>query len=76
MSRWLLHLFTIFSFLFVLASGSTSQDFWPAALPLAVRSPYFSAWQGATAGSSVVSEWPSFWPFNTDGDVSSLRLHS
>ncbi|CCM05724.1 uncharacterized protein FIBRA_07956 [Fibroporia radiculosa] len=63
MFRGLLHLLTVPSFLSVLAYGSTSlQTFWPAAVPLAVRSPYLSAWQSTTKGINVTSEWSRFWP--------------
>ncbi|EED78658.1 predicted protein [Postia placenta Mad-698-R] len=40
------------------------QTFRPAAVPLAVRSPYFSAWQNTTIGTNVADEWPQFWNDN------------
>ena len=38
------------------------QTLFPAAIPLAIRSPYLSAWQNTTIGSSPLgSAWPLFW---------------
>ena len=39
-----------------------NDDLWPAAYPLAVRSPYLQAWQTSINGSQPLSsQWPSFW---------------
>lgn len=43
----------------VLGQVSSPQAFSRATFPLAVRSPYFSAWQNSTAGD-ILSSWPSF----------------
>ena len=38
------------------------RTFFPASIPLAVRSPWMSAWQVATNTSKPLpSSWPSFW---------------
>lgn len=46
------------------SSSVFCQTFRPAAVPLAVRSPYFSAWQNTTIGTNVADEWPQFWNDN------------
>ncbi|KAH9935633.1 uncharacterized protein B0H18DRAFT_1082345 [Fomitopsis serialis] len=38
-----------------------SQSFTPAAIPLAVRSPYFSTWLSTTNGTDFTNAWPQFW---------------
>lgn len=38
-----------------------NNDLWPAAYPLAVRSPYLQAWEPSTSGSPTMFVWPSFW---------------
>ena len=44
------------------AITSAQQTFFPAAIPLAVRSPHFSVWYDAHAGAQPLSSsWPSFW---------------
>lgn len=45
----------------------SSQTFFPAEVPLAVRSPYFSAWLATLNGSQPTNTWPSFW---SDSQVS------
>ncbi|KAK0466307.1 uncharacterized protein EV420DRAFT_1261099 [Desarmillaria tabescens] len=35
--------------------------FFPAALPLAVRSPYFQCYADTRAGNNVNNQWPQFW---------------
>jgi len=46
-------------FYIVLAQPSSPNTLFPAAFPLAVRSPYFSAWENSTSGD-IVSSWPAF----------------
>ncbi|KZT10711.1 uncharacterized protein LAESUDRAFT_643898 [Laetiporus sulphureus 93-53] len=53
---------------------SSAQTFWPAAVPLAVRSPYFSAWQATTNGTNVTNEWPTFWDNNILGWAGHIRI--
>ncbi|KAI0335016.1 DUF1793-domain-containing protein [Cubamyces sp. BRFM 1775] len=41
---------------------SPVQTFFPAAIPLSIRSPYMSIWQQSTNGSTPLSHsWPLFW---------------
>ncbi|KAH9951525.1 hypothetical protein B0H21DRAFT_179419 [Amylocystis lapponica] len=68
----LFRLLFIFFFVFIALLGvqsqnTPSQTFWPAALPLAVRSPYLSAWLFTTNGSQSTNTWPTFW--NNDGPL-------
>ncbi|PCH42735.1 hypothetical protein WOLCODRAFT_152776 [Wolfiporia cocos MD-104 SS10] len=54
--------------LFVLVSPILSQNvapqtFWPAALPLAVRTPYLNAWQPTDNGTTPLDIWPYFWNY-------------
>ncbi|KAI0930164.1 hypothetical protein AcV5_006948 [Taiwanofungus camphoratus] len=37
------------------------QTFWPSAVPLAVRSPYFSSWLPIAPTSALTNTWPNFW---------------
>ncbi|KAI0327102.1 DUF1793-domain-containing protein [Cubamyces sp. BRFM 1775] len=39
----------------------TATPFNPASIPLAVRSPYFSAWLNQGAGTALNAAWPTFW---------------
>ncbi|OCH91418.1 hypothetical protein OBBRIDRAFT_886945 [Obba rivulosa] len=39
------------------------QSFWPAAVPLAVRSPYFNCWLPTGQGTNPTARWPQFWNF-------------
>lgn len=39
----------------------TATPFNPAAVPLAVRSPYLSAWLPQGAGTPLNGAWPTFW---------------
>ncbi|KAI0358681.1 hypothetical protein OH77DRAFT_1421109 [Trametes cingulata] len=42
--------------------SAPSQTFFPASIPLAIRSPYMSIWYNATAGADPLSQsWPLFW---------------
>ncbi|KAI0368349.1 hypothetical protein BV20DRAFT_471147 [Pilatotrama ljubarskyi] len=44
------------------SQSSPAQTFFPASIPLAVRSPYMSVWYNASAGAKPLSEsWPLFW---------------
>jgi hypothetical protein len=48
----------------VLAASAVSWDatpFNPASVPLAVRSPYLSAWLPQGAGTALNGAWPQFW---------------
>lgn len=50
-----------------------AQTFWPAAIPLAVRTPYLNAWmytQPSYAAST--NNWPSFWNTNVSSVHSSV----
>ncbi|KZT10665.1 uncharacterized protein LAESUDRAFT_755360 [Laetiporus sulphureus 93-53] len=52
---------SVFSLIIATKCAFSAETFWPAAVPLAVRSPYFSAWQGTTNGTDVTDEWTTFW---------------
>jgi len=39
----------------------TATPFNPAAVPLAVRTPYLSAWLQQGAGTALNAAWPTFW---------------
>ncbi|KAH9052374.1 hypothetical protein EDB87DRAFT_1722946, partial [Lactarius vividus] len=39
--------------------GRTQQTLFPAAIPLAVRSPYLSCWQFTTNGTTIGTLWPT-----------------
>ncbi|OCH92918.1 DUF1793-domain-containing protein [Obba rivulosa] len=43
------------------ATSWTVTPFNPAAIPLAVRSPYLSAWLAQGAGNALNDVWPTFW---------------
>ncbi len=45
---------------FVIAQGSL----WPAALPLAVRSPYLNSYFNSVAGAALPNQWPTLWSEN------------
>ena|SRR6266550_2332117 len=45
----------------VRAFSWTATPFNPAAIPLAVRSPYLSAWLPQGAGAALNDVWPTFW---------------
>lgn len=47
----------------------TATPFNPASVPLAVRSPYLSAWLNQGSGTALNADWPHFWT----GSVSSIR---
>lgn len=38
-----------------------AKPFNPHSIPLAVRSPYLSAWLPQGAGKALNEEWPAFW---------------
>ncbi|KAJ7585364.1 hypothetical protein C8J56DRAFT_788320 [Mycena floridula] len=46
----------------VQAQFSAARDFWPAAYPLAVRSPYLNTWAASLNGTTnLVTDWPRQW---------------
>jgi hypothetical protein len=49
----------LLSFLLLVPECGAQQPFFPAAVPLAVRSTYFSAWDSTTSGSVYSSTWPT-----------------
>lgn len=68
--------FVVLSFLFSLAhcqSNLSAQAIRPAFVPLAVGSPYFSAWLSFGPTSQTTNTWPTFW--DADG-VRGPLLHS
>ena len=55
---------TWFSLIFVPVLGQVSWDatpFNPASVPLAVRSPFLSAWLAQGSGTALNDAWPTFW---------------
>ncbi|EMD40792.1 hypothetical protein CERSUDRAFT_103175 [Gelatoporia subvermispora B] len=54
---------TILTFISVVCAATswTTTPFNPAAIPLAVRSPYLSAWLAQGAGNALNDVWPTFW---------------
>ncbi|EMD35396.1 hypothetical protein CERSUDRAFT_66560 [Gelatoporia subvermispora B] len=55
-------------------STLTGQAFWPAAIPLAVRSPYFSLWLPTTVGDTPLRESTQFWNGSTIRPVGLARI--
>jgi hypothetical protein len=53
----------------VQCQSTSSQTFWPAAVPLAVRSPYLNTWVATLNGTTPLDIWPNFW---NDRNVSVL----
>ena len=65
---------TFLSFCAPLVLADVSWDatpFNPASVPLAVRSPYLSAWLAQGAGTALDAAWPTFWT----GSVSISCIH-
>lgn len=54
----------------VRAFSWTATPFNPAAIPLAVRTPYLSAWLPQGTGAALNDVWPTFWT----GQVSTLTF--
>ncbi|KAH9021634.1 hypothetical protein EDB84DRAFT_1274897 [Lactarius hengduanensis] len=52
MINWLILLFFLFH------CGRAQQTLFPAAIPLAVRSPYLNCWDHTTNGSTIANLWP------------------
>ncbi|KAH9482400.1 Glutaminase A [Psilocybe cubensis] len=62
MGNLLKGLYALFLFITVAASVSwTATPFNPASFPLAVRSPYLSAWLAQGSGAALNDVWPTFW---------------
>ncbi|KAF9805183.1 hypothetical protein IEO21_09159 [Rhodonia placenta] len=64
MLRKLLIFLVLFECCCILAqclSRNTTQAFWPSAVPLAVRSPYFSCWQSMAGSAHTLEYGPMFW---------------
>lgn len=38
-----------------------NSNLWPAAYPLAVRSPYLQAWESSMNGTQTMTNWPMLW---------------
>ena len=54
--------FLLFHAVTALGAVTWSVDpFNPAAVPLAVKSPYLSAWLPQGAGTALSDAWPTFW---------------
>ena len=51
----------IFVTLSIVLVNAQNSELWPAAYPLAVRSPYLQAWESSMNGSHPTTNWPTFW---------------
>lgn len=45
----------------VCALNWTAQPFNPPSIPLAVKTPYLSAWLAQGSGAALNDDWPRFW---------------
>ncbi|RPD78548.1 DUF1793-domain-containing protein [Lentinus tigrinus ALCF2SS1-7] len=60
-STFLTLLFSLFVSPILGAVTWSATPFNPASVPLAVRSPYLSAWLAQGAGTALNADWPTFW---------------
>ncbi|KAG8213438.1 DUF1793-domain-containing protein [Butyriboletus roseoflavus] len=58
----------------VLAVSWTASPFDPGSIPLAVRTPYLSAWLPQGAGVAVNQAWPQFWATGNLGWAGYIRV--
>ncbi|KAI0759822.1 DUF1793-domain-containing protein [Trametes elegans] len=59
---WLTLVLWFASLMGLARSQSSEQTFFPASIPLSIRSPYMSVWHPSTNGSQPLShQWPTFW---------------
>ncbi|KAG1815522.1 uncharacterized protein BJ212DRAFT_1481299 [Suillus subaureus] len=58
----------------VSAASWSATPFNPASVPLAVRSPYLSAWLPQGAGTALNGAWPQFWTGSTLGWAGYIRV--
>ncbi|OBZ70311.1 hypothetical protein A0H81_09943 [Grifola frondosa] len=71
----MISLFFAFAFSFLLIPRSYCAVSWnatpfnPAAVPLAVRSPYLSAWLAQGEGTALNAGWPTFWTGSILGPI-------
>ncbi|OCH93360.1 hypothetical protein OBBRIDRAFT_725019 [Obba rivulosa] len=72
---------TLSAFLFLVATlpfvrphniRVADQTFWPATIPLAVRSPYFSCWLPMEQNENPLAQWPQFWNYANNISVQTL----
>ena len=58
----LLPLLLVQIFWFLVNAQGSAQTFFPAAIPLAVKTPYLNTWYDSFTGSNASSNaWPQFW---------------
>ena len=71
------YMLCLLSFAFPLISAySPEQVFFPAAIPLSIRSPYMSVWQQSmNGGTPLSSSWPMFWGLQVCVLVCPSELH-
>ncbi|EGO02196.1 hypothetical protein SERLA73DRAFT_104578 [Serpula lacrymans var. lacrymans S7.3] len=75
----LLNLFSFASLALSISTGVqavswTATPFNPASVPLAVRSPYVSAWLPQGAGTALNAAWPTFWTGTNVGWAGYVRI--
>jgi len=58
-SRDVLMTYLLIILFFLFHYGGAQQSLFPAAIPLAVRSPYLSCWDHTTNGTALGTLWPS-----------------
>jgi hypothetical protein len=51
----------LFILFFLFSYGRAQQTLFPAAIPLAVRSPYLSCWDQTTNGTAFGTLWPTIY---------------
>ncbi|TDL28683.1 DUF1793-domain-containing protein [Rickenella mellea] len=67
-------LLLLFVFVVRAAVTWTATPFNPAAIPLAVRTPYLSCWLSQGSGTALNGAWPSFWTGSTLGWAGYIRV--
>ncbi|TBU49426.1 hypothetical protein BD309DRAFT_76359 [Dichomitus squalens] len=60
----------------VLGASWTATPFNPASVPLAVRTPYLSAWLAQGAGTALNDAWPTFWTGSILGWAGYVKVDS
>lgn len=72
----LLVLGIIFLSSFLVQHGKAQQSLFPAAIPLAVRSPYLSGWDFTTNGTTIGELWPTISVYRPGSNSSACYFSS